>query len=157
MLTKRPLLLPVLALAPLAFACASPTPPAERFGAPLVLSAARTLPVETLLASAERYDGATLRVEGPVSEVCAKKGCWMTLGSGEPRMRVTFQDYGFFVPTDAGGARVRVEGVFRIEETPVDEARHYLEDAGRHAEAAAITAPVRSYTLVATGVELWRP
>jgi len=39
---------------------------------------------------------------------------------------------------------------------PVEEARHYLEDAGRHAEAAAIVAPVPSFTLVASGVELWR-
>lgn len=151
---RLPPLPSLLALASLTLACASH--PAERYGAPLVLGSDRAVPVEALLAAPERYDGATLRTEGAVAEVCAKKGCWMTLGAGERQMRVTFQDYGFFVPTDSSGARVRVEGVFRIEETPVDEARHYLEDAGRHAEAAAITAPVRSYTLVATGVELWR-
>ena len=37
------------------------------------------------------------------------------------------------------------------------EERRAGEDAGKHAEAAAITAPVKSYTFVATGVELSRP
>ena len=79
------------------------------------------------------------------------------MAEGERELRMTFQDYGFFVPLDSAGSEVRAQGVFRIEETPVEEARHYLEDAGRHAEAQAITAPVRSYTFVATGVELRHP
>jgi len=131
-------------------------PRVERFGAPLSAPRERIVPVQELLAAPERHDGATLIVEGTVSSVCPKKGCWMILGAGEREMRVTFQDYGFFVPLDAGGALVRAEGRFAITEVPVDEARHYLEDAGQHAEAAAITEPVKSYTFVATGVELVR-
>ncbi len=147
------LLVIVLALAS---ACSS-SPVAERYGAPLSLPDAQAVPVAELLAAPERFDGSTLTLVGTVDQVCAKKGCWMTLASDGREMRVTFQDYGFFVPLDAHGARVRAAGLFRIQETPVDEARHYLEDAGKHAEAAAITAPVKSYTFVATGVELSRP
>jgi hypothetical protein len=138
----------------LASACATGSTP-ERFGAPLV-SSLEPVPVAELLAALERFDGTTLVLAGKVNAVCAKKGCWMTLTAGEREMRVTFQDYGFFVPLDASGAGVRAEGTFHIEETPVEEARHYLEDAGKHAEAAAITSPVLSYTFVATGVELTR-
>lgn len=144
------------ALLAFASACSSPAP-AERYGAPLSRPDAEAVSVEELLAAPERFDGSALALVGTVDEVCAKKGCWMTLASGAREMRVTFQDYGFFVPLDSHGARVRAEGLFRIQETPVDEARHYLEDAGKHAEAAAITAPVMSYTFVATGVELSRP
>jgi len=147
---------PFALLLALASACSS-SPAAERYGAPLSRSYGQAVPVAELLATPERFDGATLTLVGTVDQVCARKGCWMTLASGAREMRVTFQDYGFFVPLDAHGAHVRAEGLFRIQETPVDEARHYLEDAGKHAEAATITAPVKSYTFVATGVELSRP
>lgn len=135
-------------------ACSAPAR-GEPFGAPLS-SSARPVALKELLATPERFDGETLVLEGTVSEVCVKKGCWMTLASGAREVRVTFQDYGFFVPLDSAGTQVRAEGQFAIREVPAEEARHYLEDAGRHAEAAAITGPVPSYTFVATGVELLR-
>jgi len=131
------------------------TQPVERYGAALN-AAQRVVPVEELLAAPAQADGSTLVLEGTVRDVCPKKGCWMILGDGERELRVTFQDYGFFVPLDSTGASVRCEGVFAIAEVPADEARHYLEDAGKHDEAAAITAPVKSYTFVARGVELRR-
>jgi hypothetical protein len=74
-------------------------------------------------------------------------------GGGEP-LRVTFKDYGFFMPLDSAGRDATVHGVFGIREVPVEEARHYLEDAGRPEEAAKITEPQRTYELVASGVRL---
>lgn len=122
------------------------------FGAEL--GPVQPLPLGALLdASAERA-GTTVTVEGTVESVCPKKGCWMVLRDGDRTMRVTFKDYGFFVPMDIAGRRVCCEGVFSVEETPVDEARHYLEDAGRHEEAARITAPVPSFVFEATGVRV---
>lgn len=141
-----------LALAP---ACRSHAPDVVA-GASLNRGAA-PVALEEVLAAPEAYDGRTLTLVGTAREVCAKKGCWLLMAAGERELRMTFQDYAFFVPLDSAGSEVRAEGVFRIQETPVEEARHYLEDAGRHAEAQAITAPVRSFTFVATGVELRRP
>ena len=134
-------------------ACATPV---QRFGAPLDPGASPVLSVDELLAAPERHDGEVLTVVGTIQEVCPKKGCWMTLASSEREMRVTFLDYAFFVPTDAQGAEVRARGRFALQLVPVEEARHYLEDAGRHTEAQAIVAPVPSFTLVASGVELAR-
>lgn len=131
------------------------TPP-ERFGAPLRSGASEAVSVEALLAAPEAHDGRNLTVTGSVQEVCAKKGCWLTLAADGREMRVTFQDYGFFVPIDCQGAEVRAEGRFALRLVPIDEARHYLEDAGRLEEAQAIVAPVPTYTFVATGVELVR-
>jgi len=145
-------LLPLLLLLLLGACAAAPA----RFGAPLVASADPELTVSELLASPEAFDGRSVTVTGTIQEVCLAKGCWMTLADGQREMRVTFLDYGFFVPTDSAGAEVRARGRFALELVPVEEARHYLEDAGRHAEAAAIVAPVPSFTLVASGVELWR-
>jgi hypothetical protein len=145
----------VLTLLSFASACRSTAPD-------VVVGAALSAHVEELdlahvLATPEVYDGRELVLSGAVREVCAKKGCWLVMADGERELRMTFRDYAFFVPLDSAGTTLRAQGVFRIQETPVDEARHYLEDAGRHAEAQAITAPVRSFTFEAAGVELFRP
>ncbi|MSR62615.1 MAG: DUF4920 domain-containing protein [Planctomycetes bacterium] len=62
---------------------------------------AQVVSVSELLTAPERYNGSTLAVEGTVDQVCAKKGCWMTLKSGAREMRITFEDYGFFVSLDS--------------------------------------------------------
>lgn len=113
---------------------------------PVVLTSAQ------LLAEPARYNGQTVVVEGEIVEVCQTKGCWMTFMDGDKEMRVRFKDYAFFVPRDCGGRKARIEGVFEVKDVPADEARHYLEDAGKHEEAAKITGPVPSYTFMASGV-----
>ncbi len=94
------------------------------------------------------------KVTGTVESVCQAKGCWMKvkMDNGET-MRVTFKDYGFFVPKDIAGKTVVVEGVAQKKTTPVSELRHYAEDAGKSkAEIAAITDPKNELAFVADGV-----
>lgn len=94
------------------------------------------------------------KVTGTVESVCQAKGCWMKLkmDNGET-MRVTFKDYGFFVPKDITGKTVVVEGVAQKRTTPVSELRHYAEDAGKSkAEIAQITDPKDELAFVADGV-----
>lgn len=94
-------------------------------------------------------------LSGTVNEVCQKKGCWMTLAAGEEEMMVRFKDYGFFMPMDISGREVVMHGKAFVEETPVDELRHYAEDAGKSAEEiAAITEPKREMKFLASGVRL---
>jgi hypothetical protein len=143
----------LLVLVALGCACSSVRHDAvHREGAPV--SSRPAIPAATLLAHPERYEGQTVVVEGPVAEVCQVKGCWLVLRDGERWMRVTFKDYGFFVPKDCVGRAARIEGVFTVKKVSVAQARHYLEDAGRHEDAAQVTAPVETPTLVASGVEL---
>ena len=94
------------------------------------------------------------KVTGTVESVCQAKGCWMKvkMDNGET-MRVTFKDYGFFVPKDIAGKTVVVEGVAQKKTTPVAELRHYAEDAGKSKEAIAkITDPKKELAFVADGV-----
>jgi hypothetical protein len=108
--------------------------------------------LEELLANPAAYDGVGVLVQAPIDEVCQTKGCWMTFISGDESVRVTFTDYSFFVPMDIAGHTVRVEGTFEVREVPADEVQHYLEDAGRLEEAAAVTGPQLGYGIVADGV-----
>jgi hypothetical protein len=95
-----------------------------------------------------------VKVRGVITEVCQMKGCWMTLdlGNGET-MRVTFKDYGFFVPKDAAGREVVIEGIPSMKMTDVETLRHYAEDAGKsEEELAAITEGKNQLSFEAKGV-----
>lgn len=145
--------------APAPVAAAAPAPAPGKpgtFGAPL--SAAPAIPAATVMADPKKYDGKDVKLTGTVSAACAKKGCWMTLGGGEPggkRLRVTFKDYGFFVPTDCTGKTATVEGHLKVTTLTVAQAQHYADDAAKAgAPAKKITEPQHEVSLVATGVEL---
>lgn len=100
-------------------------------------------------------DTIQVTMRGMVSDVCSKKGCWMTLplSNGEELM-VRFKDYGFFVPTDASGEAI-VNGLAYVSETSLADLRHYAEDAGASsAEIEAITEPKITYSFMADGVLL---
>jgi len=162
-------ILSMLTLAVLLAACAgqnpeattSPTPPALEvagtFGAEFATDA--VVPAPDLLTA---YDVAAIEdtvqttLRGTVNEVCQAKGCWMTIATGtEAEMMVKFKDYGFFVPKDISGREVVMNGMAYYQVTPVDELRHYAEDAGKPAEEiAAITEPKRELRFLADGVQL---
>jgi hypothetical protein len=92
-------------------------------------------------------------VEGTITDVCAKKGCWMRMTDGQEELFVRFKDYGFFVPMNATGHRVVVHGTAVSQVADVAELRHYAEDAGKSpAEIAAITEPETRVTFYADSV-----
>jgi Domain of unknown function (DUF4920) len=108
----------------------------------------------TLPAQMSGQDKMEARVTGTVESVCQAKGCWMkvNLDNGQT-MRVTFKDYGFFVPKDIAGKTVVFEGEAKIKTTPVAELRHYAEDAKKSKEEIEkITEPKQELTFVAEGV-----
>lgn len=99
-------------------------------------------------------DSVQVKLVGTVLESCRNKGCWMKVEvPGAEPIRVTFKDYGFFVPKGMHGETAIVEGVAYADTVSVADLRHFAQDAGKPAdEIAEITAPERTYTLVAKGV-----
>ena len=73
-----------------------------------------------------------------------------TAGATPEPMRVTFKDYGFFVPTDSGGKRVTIVGTFDRKVISEKQARHYAEDAGQ--DPSQIVGERTEYSIVATSV-----
>ena len=112
------------------------------------------LPATQLATRMADKDKMSAKVEGTVESVCKMKGCWMKVKTGDGQtMRVTFKDYGFFVPKDIVGKTVVVEGTAETTTTPVDELRHYAQDAGESKEEIEkITEPEKALTFVAEGV-----
>jgi hypothetical protein len=94
------------------------------------------------------------KVEGEIVSVCQAKGCWaqVKLPDGQ-RMRVTFKDYAFFVPKDAAGKKMIMQGTAQKKTVPVEEQRHYAKDAGAsEEEVAKIDKPTQSLAFEAKGV-----
>lgn len=114
------------------------------------------VPAHTLPALMGKQDSLNIKLRGKVVEVCPKKGCWMTidLKNGE-LMRVTFRNYGFFIPQSAEGNHVVIKGTAKTDTTMVSTLRHYARDAGQSAKAiAAIKSPKTELVFVADGVVL---
>jgi|GEM_PF-6691794 len=94
-------------------------------------------------------------VTGEVKEVCKKKGCWMEVDSGSGPNKVTFKDYGFFVPSDLIGKKVMMKGKWEDATLSVKEQRHLLQDAGKtQAEIDAVKEPSKIRRFVSSGVEV---
>ncbi|TYP99456.1 uncharacterized protein DUF4920 [Tenacibaculum adriaticum] len=91
-----------------------------------------------------------------VGEVCQKKGCWIKVPlEGEKESFVRFKDYAFFMPFNAAGSEVILNGKAFKSEISVKELQHYAEDAGKSAEEIAkITEPKITYSILANGVLL---
>lgn len=135
---------------------APPSTAPGRFGAPL--SDKPAMDAGALLAQTGKWDDKDVKVKGQVGAVCQRKGCWMTLGTGEPgqkTVRVSFKDYGFFVPTDCVGKQAVVEGHFKVTTMSQAEAQHHADDAAAAGgKAKKVDGPQQTLALVATGVEL---
>ncbi|TRX50202.1 DUF4920 domain-containing protein [Fulvivirga sp. M361] len=108
-----------------------------------------------MLALLEDADSISLKVQTKILSTCAMKGCWMNVAlSDEDQMRVTFKDYGFFVPkSGVEDKNTIVEGYVKKVTTDVETLRHFAEDAGKSPEEIeSITEPKREITFVASGV-----
>lgn len=102
-------------------------------------------------------DSLQTTVVAVIEESCQAKGCWMDVKlSGDDNMKVTFKDYGFFLPVeDLAGREVVFTGVAKKELISVEDQKHFAKDAGKsEAEIASITAPREELRFVADGVKL---
>jgi len=130
---------------------------AKSFGAPI--APGPELQLADVLKDPERYRDQAITVEGHVRSACTRRGCWMEVAEGadpaQPGCRVTFKDYGFFVPTDSAGSRAKVQGTFGVSTLPAERVAHLESEGGQfpHKNADGSANELR---LVATGVELWR-
>ncbi len=95
-------------------------------------------------------------VKGKVTDVCDKKGCWLTVQTEDnSKFFVKMKDYAFFVPTALKGKNVVLEGNAERKVISVNEQKHYAEDAKKpQSEIDAITQPKEEIRFVANGIKV---
>lgn len=114
------------------------------------------VPTDSLKAMMGDKTELACKLSGKVESVCQKKGCWMELKNADgSAMRVTFKDYGFFMPKDASGLTAIVDGIAKVEVTSVADLREYAKDDGKsQTDIDAIKEPLKELVFEAKGVIL---
>lgn len=120
---------------------------ANQFGAPV--TGTKPVSVDAAIAQLNKENKPVL-MEAKVDKVCLKKGCWMALKSKTTDVRVTFKDYGFFVPVSLVGKTVWVEGQMSEKKLTLAQTKHYVEDEG--GDPSKVTEARTDYQFLATGV-----
>ena len=130
----------------------------EEFGDKLDYEGVQPLAELDLASMMEGKDALELKLAAEVSNVCKVKGCWMKLMAADSNeIRVSFKDYGFFVPMDITGSQVVIDGVMTRDTTSIEDLQHYAEDEGlSQEEIDAITEPEINFAFEANGVILNR-
>lgn len=133
---------------------AAPSDTVIRRGEPLPDRA--PVPLGTVLNDVETYakNGETVFISGVVERNCTTRGCWMQVAPapGEKGVRVTFKDYGFFIPLNSKGMKVKAVGQIVTKHHERDQVEHLeAEGAALHRNADGTATEI---TLVASGVEL---
>lgn len=92
--------------------------------------------VSELLDHPDQYVGKSVRIEGLVTDVCPKRGCWMEVAGDREfeTLRVKVDDGVIVFPMGAKGKHAVAEGVFTKIELTKDEAlqhaKHMAEERG---------------------------
>ncbi|MEO7035616.1 MAG: DUF4920 domain-containing protein [Polyangiaceae bacterium] len=149
---------PAAAVSALAVQSSAAEPLAVKtFGAPI--GAGPVLSLADVLATPDRFRGQSITVEGHVRTACTRRGCWLEMAQGAdpklPGCRVTFKDYGFFVPTDSAGSQAKVQGTFAIDTLAPERVAHLESEGGQFPHKNG-DGSVNELKLVANGVQLWR-
>eukprot|EP01006_Ploeotia_vitrea_P004581 TRINITY_DN114933_c0_g1_i1.p1 TRINITY_DN114933_c0_g1~~TRINITY_DN114933_c0_g1_i1.p1 ORF type:complete len:168 (-),score=3.78 TRINITY_DN114933_c0_g1_i1:8-511(-) len=94
-------------------------------------------------------------VEGEITQVCAKAGCWVKIVTQDEPFMVRFKDH-FTIPTDTPeGTMAILHGRAYVDTVSVDLLRHFAEDAGESPEEIAkITEPEVNFGFEADGIRL---
>lgn len=120
------------------------------------ITAENAKPVDSLKSMMGSNTELNCKLTGKVDAVCQKKGCWMELKNADgTTMRVTFKDYGFFMPKDCSGKTAIVDGIAKVEVTSVEDLKEYAKDDGKKKEEIdAIKEPQQELVFEAKGVIL---
>jgi hypothetical protein len=118
---------------------------------------ASSTPIDAILAEPTKFAGQSVRVEGMITDVCPRRGCWFEMAGDKPgqtlRFKVTDGDMVF--PMEAKGKKVVAEGIVAVRELTLEQTREYeAEEALEHGkpfDPATVTEPMRRVRLDGIG------
>ena len=129
--------------------------PGTKFGAGV--KQPTTVSVEEVLANPQAYANKPIRVEGMVTDVCPKRGCWFEIAGTKPGQKLRFkvQDGDMVFPMEAKGKFAVAEGVLAVKELTMEETKQLAEyqakEYGIAYDPASITKPSTQVRLDGTG------
>lgn len=134
---------------------AASAPKGQTFGAGVTLT--DTVAIDAILAEPAAYKGKTVRVEGMVTDVCPKRGCWFEMAGSQPGAKLRFKvtDGEMVFPPDAKGKLAVAQGEIAVHELTLEQTKQYAEEQaqeyGKPYDPASITKPTAIVRIDGTG------
>jgi hypothetical protein len=119
-----------------------------------------TTPVSAILDNPDNFLGKTVKIEGLIIEVCAKRGCWIYVAGDRPeeKIQVKVTDGEIVFPMAATGRVGMVEGivdeVVMSQEEMIKYQQHLAEEKGKPFDPSSITQGERFIRLIGLGAEI---
>jgi hypothetical protein len=106
----------------------------ESYGEGVVLDEA--VAIDTLLTNPKDYVGRKVRVDGVITAVCKKRGCWMQVTDAESGkgVRIKVEDGVIVFPYTSMGREAQAEGVFEAIKLTPEESEARTNAAHNHGE-----------------------
>ena len=127
-----------------------------KYGKPLTVK--EPMPLATLLAHADDYNGKTVQVKAKITDVCQAMGCWLELVN-EDGQHIHFEGHesGIEFPKDSAGRMAIVEGKFvkaeLSREAAIEKAKEEAKDKGKTFDPNSVK-PGFSYEIEGSGAVL---
>ncbi len=145
----------ILAAALLAALAAAPAAAATKYGKGV--SEATPVKLSELMANPDSYVGKVVKVEGLITEVCPKRGCWINVAGDVEfqTIRIKVEDGVIVFPMTDKGKKVVAEGTFKktelTKEQAIAKAKHECEEKGTKFDPASVTGPATVYQIQGIG------
>ncbi len=136
-------------------AAATPTAKGTSYGAGV--ESTEKVSISELVADPKAFEGKTVVVEGMVTDVCAKRGCWFEIAGTAPGEKARFKvnDGEMVFPMSAKGKTAVAQGKIVTETLSLEETRameeHYASESGRKFDPASITEGRTVFRIEGTG------
>ena len=116
--------------------------------------------VSTVLATPDSYVDKQIVIKGIVTNVCSKRGCWMTVQSDQrfQELFVKVRDGEMVFPMSARGKDALIKGKLTSHPLSLEQSKSYLADEakkqGKAFDPESVTAAVNFYQLTPSGVTI---
>jgi hypothetical protein len=124
-------------------------------GAPVTV--VEPTPIAAILATPADHVGRTVRVEGEVSGVCTREGCWMDIADEQGRrLRIKVEDGVLVFPAESRGQRAVAQGKVTVQELSREQyvawQKHLAGEGGEPFDESKVgTGPFRLVQLAGDG------
>ncbi|MBT8492565.1 MAG: DUF4920 domain-containing protein, partial [Deltaproteobacteria bacterium] len=111
------------------------------------VTAGETVDIAAILEDPTAYENKEVRVEGMVTDVCPKRGCWFEMAGKGPGQKLRFKvkDGVMVFPMDAKGKQAVAQGTVKVRKLTLEETKEYLEyqakEYGKDYDPAKVTEP----------------
>jgi hypothetical protein len=130
----------------------------QKFGQPLALK--QTTKISDIYANPDQYKDKRVRVQGPIVEVCAERGCWIEIGGDKDFQSLRFKvDDGVMVfPLSAKGLTATAEGVVSVAmlsvEDQIAQGMEMAKEMKKPFDPKTVKEPKLTITLKGEGAEV---